>query len=447
MFRPTTLCLALFAAAAGCSGGSTIENLGTVNQTAFTSCCDPGAAFPQAAATVTVDVSGGSPFSSRTDLAILDVSGPLSFEVQGEPFDPSTDVLGGADTGPAVRIDVFFASCPEPGTASGFTIRLTAITEGEELSGLGALEFEEERITITCDQEPPDEPPPGGGDERIAFATDRDGNWEVYVMEPDGGGARNVTQHAADDRDPAWSPDRTRIAFLSNRDAPGFSPDSLDLYVMNADGSGAATRLTQFAADGGSVDDPQWTPDGTQIACVGGFGAGNPMQLMLVDAATGDPTQLVGGEGTLRSPSVSPAGDEIVYTLNGLLAVYDLPADAFAQPFTVGQLPFAFEHVQWNPAGGGQPWLFASINFDEDLPRLHRIAGDASFTQITFGTGDTANDPTDRRPSWSPDGARIAFTRRASGGTGPARIWIVGANGAGAGEVPAQTGENEDPDW
>ena len=76
---------------------------------------------------------------------------------------------------------------------------------------------------------------------RIAFNSLRDGNAEVYVMNPDGTGQTRLTFAVGDDGAPAWSPDGTRIAFASNRDG------NFEIYTMNADGTGQ-TNLTQNPA-------------------------------------------------------------------------------------------------------------------------------------------------------------------------------------------------------
>ena len=95
---------------------------------------------------------------------------------------------------------------------------------------------------------------------RIAFSSlsPLGSDSDIFVMNADGSGVRQFTNNISNDVDPAWSSDGTRIAFS------GHSPDgnNSDIYVMNADGSGV-TNLTNHPA----VDtDPVWSPDGTRIA-------------------------------------------------------------------------------------------------------------------------------------------------------------------------------------
>ena len=65
---------------------------------------------------------------------------------------------------------------------------------------------------------------------RIAFMSDRDWNWEIYVMDADGGNPRNLTNNPDADKDPSWSPDGKRIAFVTTRTGKA------QIYVMDADG-------------------------------------------------------------------------------------------------------------------------------------------------------------------------------------------------------------------
>ena len=48
---------------------------------------------------------------------------------------------------------------------------------------------------------------------KIAFTSNRDGNYEIYIMNPDGTGQKNLTRHRASDVQPAWSPHRERNPF------------------------------------------------------------------------------------------------------------------------------------------------------------------------------------------------------------------------------------------
>jgi Tol biopolymer transport system component len=94
---------------------------------------------------------------------------------------------------------------------------------------------------------------------QIAFTTRRDGNNEIYVMNPEGNQIKRLTSSPHDDFAPAWSPDGKQIAFVSDRDnATGI----YSIYLMNADGSGVK-RLTN---DKGNDYTPAWSPDGSQIA-------------------------------------------------------------------------------------------------------------------------------------------------------------------------------------
>jgi Tol biopolymer transport system component len=137
----------------------------------------------------------------------------------------------------------------------------------------------------------------------IAFVSDRDGTNRIYLM--DGAGIRRMTVAGAQEVDPSWSGDGVRVAYArrssglvawdvyvsnvdgtnttnltnaagSQDDQPAFSADgskilfrsdrsgNADIWVMNADGSGA----TQLTTDGGEDGKPAWSPDGSQILWV-----------------------------------------------------------------------------------------------------------------------------------------------------------------------------------
>jgi Tol biopolymer transport system component len=91
---------------------------------------------------------------------------------------------------------------------------------------------------------------------KIAFSSYRDGNFEIYTMNPDGTEQTRLTNNPGKDEYPSWSPDGKKVAFGSNRDG------NAEVYIMNADGSNQ-TRLT----DNPAFDHlPSWSPDGKKIA-------------------------------------------------------------------------------------------------------------------------------------------------------------------------------------
>jgi len=90
----------------------------------------------------------------------------------------------------------------------------------------------------------PNDTAPAAYGGRIAFTSNRDGNWEIYLMNYDGTGLKRLTHNAADDGLPVWSPDGKTIAFVSNQGGPWA------IWAMNSDGS---SRRKLFDIGGGGL--------------------------------------------------------------------------------------------------------------------------------------------------------------------------------------------------
>ena len=91
---------------------------------------------------------------------------------------------------------------------------------------------------------------------KVVFTSRRDGNFEIYSMNPDGSDQINLTQHRANDSAPVWLPTGEQILFHSDRDGIA------DLYLMDADGANVRQVFKKLIGR----EFPTWSPDGKAVA-------------------------------------------------------------------------------------------------------------------------------------------------------------------------------------
>ncbi|MDT0632295.1 winged helix-turn-helix domain-containing protein [Rubrivirga litoralis] len=175
-----------------------------------------------------------------------------------------------------------------------------------------------------------------------------------------------LTSYPGDERDPALSPDGSRVAFAWNGEAADGEPGAFDVYVQDARGGAAPTRLTNHPADERS---PAWSPDGQRVAFVR-CGVGGECGVYVVGAGGGAARTLAEPEG---------------------LAVEDLV---------------------WSP--DGQTLAFSARRGRQGAFSLHLLPLDGSRPQRL--TSPASTYPGDLAPAFSPDGQRLAFVRTALDG-------------------------------
>ncbi len=244
---------------------------------------------------------------------------------------------------------------------------------------------------------------------KIAFASDRDGNFEIYTMDADGGGLIRLTENSAEDFSPAWSPDGTRLAFVSNRDG------NHEIYVMNADGTGQH-RLTNNAADDLS---PAWSPDGTRIAFSSSRNGNDEIYTM--SPAGGGILNLTHDPGDDTQPAYSPDGTMIAFASTrefGQYEIYRMDDDG-GNVVRLTSNDTNDSNPNWSP---GQITFQSDRDGDEDLYLMNPADGS--------GQKHVTNNALvlDVEPSSSADGADLAF---ASTRSGDFEIYLANADGSG----------------
>ena len=225
---------------------------------------------------------------------------------------------------------------------------------------------------------------------KIVFMSERDGNREIYVMNPDGSDQQRVTfTPDFSEAGPRWSPDGRELAFSGA--VPG---ETRDIYIMNADGSDVR-NLT--ATPGIHEEYPDWSPDGSKIVFIRDEGPGPHIVVAYADGSGEQP--VTSGSGDNR-PCWSPDGTKI----------------AFAKGMTWGE---PISHWQ-----------------------IHVMDADGSNVQRL-----TYNNEDDTTPRWSPDGTKIVFKSTREGNWWREQLWIMNADGLGQQRLTYSTYRYRNAAW
>jgi TolB protein len=290
---------------------------------------------------------------------------------------------------------------------------------------------------------------------RIIFGSSHAPGCDLWVMATDGTDLRRITNRDGGNAErcnalPAWSPDGSRIAFVSNRDnrTAGMYSGLYDVYVMNADGSNPRNVSSSLgAAMGMFVAMVGWTPDGRimfeAFDMVGGV---FHRRVHVVNADGTGLRPLLNRPGD-HSPRWSPDGSRVAFLSNrgGRAKLYVMSGDGSgvrSLSDDPGEDALVWRHSQIEPSLY-DPWSpdGHTIAFHNDRDGLMAI-----YLVNADGTGQrrlTDPDLAARFNGWSPQGDRIVFTSARI----PNDVYVINADGTGLRNVTSSGADDSDALW
>jgi Tol biopolymer transport system component len=282
--------------------------------------------------------------------------------------------------------------------------------------------------------------PESGLKGKITFHSNRDGDFEVFVMNADGTQQTQLTHNDSHEFDPAWSPNGKQILF--NSFPADFSSDG-EIFVMNADGTGIVQLTDNDAHDFGTT----WSPSGKEIAFVSNRDGADDAYVMNADGS--GVRRLTTNAYVVGVTAWSPNGKQIAfisyrdYVLFGSLGdleIFVMNADGTGiTQLTNNTVDDEGDHAGWSP--NGKLFSFSSRRvgadldiFGGDLDIFVMNADGTGVRQLTGIDGDAAEDDDS---FWSPNGKQLAFH---STRDGDEEIYVMNVDGSGVTQLTFNTG-------
>lgn len=267
------------------------------------------------------------------------------------------------------------------------------------------LDDRPEPLRISCPDNSPTWSPDGT---KILFDTLRDGNWQIYSMNPDGSNLTRLSNNAFNDGVPSVSPDGSRIAFQSTR------AGNEEICIMNSDGSDVKNLSNNYGED----SFPSWSPDGSKIVFESDRYGNWEIYTMNSDGT--DQTRITDSNARDRRPYWSPDGTKIVFQSGRnrrRMDIYVMNPDGSNQTRLTDNAANN-RHPSWSP--DGDRIIFISNRDGNDEIYIMNADG-SNQTRLTH------NQSNESFPSWSPDGQQIAFEIDRDFDT---EIYIMNADGS-----------------
>jgi Tol biopolymer transport system component/DNA-binding winged helix-turn-helix (wHTH) protein len=222
----------------------------------------------------------------------------------------------------------------------------------------------------------------------IAFSRKIEGKDQIFVMDSGGANLKRVTYNSANNGSAGWSPDNSKLIYQSDQDG------NWEIYTISVDGELA--QLTDDAADDHS---PDWSPDGNRIAF--SSNRNGKQQIYVMNADGSSLAQITNSQAEDTEPAWAPDGKRIVFTSqrDGNEEIYVVNADG-SNPKRLTDDPRTDHQPRWSVDGqilftsyrDGQSDLYVMDDDGRNVKRLTTIKA--------------------TRASWSPDGRKVTFISR-----------------------------------
>ena len=293
---------------------------------------------------------------------------------------------------------------------TGLLRKYPLFTKGENMKWIIGLLLIAPFVVGACQLRPtvPELPPK---EARIAFMTNRNGNFEIYLMDRDGNNLTKLTDEAETNNIlPAWSSRSRVFAYLADQAGVGLS-----IQRMDDEGQDQIILSGDVSVDPGPLF---WSPTGEWV----GFGAGRETnaEIYIADASGERVVNLSNSPAEDLFSGWSPDGDQVMFVSDrdGRLTVYLVGLDG-QNPLQITSPTFDSGRPVWSPDGEQIAFMTNRDGGDIEIYTIDTTNGE--LTRLTNQPGF------DGYPAWSPDGTKIAFL---SDRDGNAEIYTVEPDGS-----------------